>query len=67
MTKKNPKDYQSLSQQLDEVLAKFQDESLDVNEAIVLYERGESLILELSKQLQVAENTIKKIQIKQKA
>jgi exodeoxyribonuclease VII small subunit len=56
-------DYQRLSLDLDEVLAKLQQPNIQVDEAVKLYEQGLKLIDQLEKQLELAENTIKKLQL----
>jgi exodeoxyribonuclease VII small subunit len=51
---KAEKDYQALSLELDEVLAKLQQPDVRVDEAVKLYDQGLSLIEQLEKQLAVA-------------
>lgn len=60
MPKAKP-DYQALKTELDEVMARLQAESLDVDEALKLYERGLTLVKELEAYLETAENTIKEL------
>ncbi len=55
------KDYQALSFELDEVLAALQQPSIQVDEAVKLYEKGLKLIAQLEKHLGEAENTIEKL------
>ena len=57
------KDYQALSLELDEVLAKMQQPDVRVDEAVTLYEQGLKLIEELEKHLHQAENKIKKLKL----
>jgi exodeoxyribonuclease VII small subunit len=57
------KDYQALSLELDEVLAKMQQPDVRVDEAVALYEQGLKLIEELEKHLQQAENKIEKLKL----
>lgn len=59
MTKKVS--YIKLRQELDELLNWFDQEDLDVDEAIVKYEQAIKLTDELEKYLKTAENKIKKI------
>lgn len=59
MTKKI--DYQALSAELDEVMAKLQDESLDVDSALKYYERGLELVQQLEAYLETAENKVRKL------
>ena len=58
MTEKN---YQTLSDELDAVLAKLQDSDVQVDEAVGLYEQGTKLITQLEKHLQTAENKLTKL------
>lgn len=57
------KDYQTLSLELDEVLAKLQAPDVRVDEAVKLYEQGLQLIETLEKQLASAENTIEQLKL----
>jgi exodeoxyribonuclease VII small subunit len=57
------KDYQELSIELDEVLAKLQQPNVQVDDAVKLYEQGLALIEQLEKQLATAENTIEKLKL----
>lgn len=53
--------YQTLSAQLDGILAKLQDPELEVDEAVQLYEQGTKLITQLEKHLKQAENKLTKL------
>ncbi len=53
--------YQQLSVELDEILAKLQNNDLDIDEAVTAYERGIELVKQLEKYLKEAENKVKKI------
>ncbi len=53
--------YQSLRDELDEVLDKIQSDSVDVDEAIKLYEKGIELAKKLEDYLNTAQNKITKI------
>lgn len=55
------KDYQALSLELDEVLAKLQQPDVAIDEAVKMYERGLQLIEELEKHIAEAENKIEKL------
>jgi exodeoxyribonuclease VII small subunit len=57
------KDYQTLSQELDAVLARLQDPDLQVDEAVKLYEEGLGLVRQLEAALQQAENKIERLQL----
>jgi exodeoxyribonuclease VII small subunit len=57
------KDYQALSIELDEVLAKLQQPNVQIDEAVKLYEKGLQLIEQLEKHLQLAENTIERLKL----
>jgi len=59
MTKPNPKsDYSSLKQELDIVMEKMSRDDLNIDEALVEYERGLSLIKQIEDYLKNAENKI---------
>lgn len=55
------KNYQTLKQELDDIIVKIQIENLDVDEAIKLYESGNKLISELKSYLENAEQKISKV------
>jgi exodeoxyribonuclease VII small subunit len=57
------KDYQTLSLELDEVLAKLQQPEVRVDQAVGLYEQGLRLIEQLEKQLEQAENKIEQLKL----
>ncbi len=50
--------YQTLSDELESLLADMQDDSLDIDQALEQYERGLELISQLEKHLQTAETKI---------
>lgn len=52
--------YKNLKSQLDDVLAQLQDESLDIDEAVILHEKGQKLIDQLEKYLDGTSAKIKK-------
>jgi exodeoxyribonuclease VII small subunit len=51
-------DYQALKVELESVMTKLQAEDLDVDEALVLYQRGLELVQQLDGYLKTAENTV---------
>jgi exodeoxyribonuclease VII small subunit len=57
------KDYQTLSTELDEVLARLQQPDIQVDEAVELYEQGLGLISLLDKHLKQAENKIERLKL----
>lgn len=57
------KDYQALSLELDEVLAKLQQPDIQVDEAVKLYDQGLKLIGQLEGHLEKAENTIEQLKL----
>lgn len=63
MTAKKADDYQNLSAELDEVLAKLQQPDVPVDEAVDLYERGAKLVAQLEKRVEQAENRIEQIDL----
>ncbi len=69
MTTKNPKeheqslqDYQALQQELDDIIDKLQSGSIEVDEALGAYERGNEIIKLLQSRLAVAQNKVIKLQ-----
>ena len=50
-----------LQSQLDEILAWFEQENVDLEEAVTKYQQGTKLVALLQERLKTAENTIKKI------
>jgi exodeoxyribonuclease VII small subunit len=54
-------DYNKLKQELDELIVRLEDETLDVDEAIKLYEKAQKVIAEMDKYLKNSEAKIKKI------
>jgi exodeoxyribonuclease VII small subunit len=56
-------DYQTLSAELDGVLAALQQPDVQVDEAVKLYEQGLKLVAQLEKHLQQAENTLAKLKL----
>jgi exodeoxyribonuclease VII small subunit len=56
MTKKI--DYQTLSAELDAIMAELQKDNVDVDDALKHYERGLELVKQLETYLQSAENKI---------
>lgn len=56
-----PIDYKELSQELDQLITKLQSEDVDIDEALVLYERGMTIAEQLQKYLKEAENKVTKI------
>lgn len=60
--KKTDLDYASLKAELDSVLAKLQDETTDIDDALKGYERGIDLTKQLTAYLKTAENKITRLQ-----
>lgn len=57
------KDYQTLNRELEEILDKLQQPGIQVDEAVVLYEKGLALVRALEKQLGEAENKIEHLKL----
>jgi exodeoxyribonuclease VII small subunit len=51
--------YQAMKDELDDVIAQLQTEDLDIDKAVVLYERGQQLTAELQAYLKKAQNRVK--------
>jgi exodeoxyribonuclease VII small subunit len=56
---------QTLSAELDGVLARLQDPDIQVDDAVTLYEQGLKLVAELEKHLKKAENKLTKLKLSQ--
>lgn len=56
-------DYQTLSAELDGVLAALQRPDVQVDDAAKLYEQGLKLIAQIEKQVATAENKIRKLSL----
>ena len=54
-------DFNSLNAELNQVLEVLQAEDIDVDQAVISYERGMQLIEQLEIQLKAAENKITKV------
>lgn len=53
-------DYQALSQELDEIVAKLQSEDVAIDDALQLHKRGIEITKQLEKYLKEAENIVTK-------
>lgn len=51
--------YRELQAELDEVLAELQSDTVDVDEALTLYKKGQELLQKLDARLKAAEHTLK--------
>jgi len=56
--------YQTLSQELEQVLAALQAPDVQVDDAVQLYEQGLKLVAALQQHLAQAENTIKRLAVR---
>ncbi len=56
---KNTKSYQELNSELDKIIAKLEDPSTTIDEAIELYKEADQLIKTLKNYLDKAQNDIK--------
>lgn len=63
MPAKKPKDYQTLSAELEEVLMTLQQPGLAVDNAVKLYEKGSQIVTELEKYITEAEHSLEKIHL----
>jgi exodeoxyribonuclease VII small subunit len=57
-------DYQALSAELDEILARLQSGEVNIDEALPAYERGMALVKELETYLKTAENQVTELKAK---
>lgn len=56
-------DYQTVSSELDQVLAALQNPGVAIDDVVALYERGLALVKELETTLKTAENKITKLRL----
>lgn len=56
--------YQDLKGQLDDIIAKLQDEDLDIDTAIKLHEQGQKVVAELEKYLDKTKHSFEVIKAK---
>ena len=61
MADKTPKSYKQMNEELAEVLAWFESEQVDLDQAVAKYEQAMNLIAAMEDYLQTAEVKIKKI------
>lgn len=64
MPKASKPGYEELKQQLDDVMSAMQQEDLDVDKALELYQKGLELIQDLEKYLKTAENRVTELKAK---
>lgn len=62
----SPKNYRQMSEELADVLAWFEQDNIDIDEAVDKYELALKLINDMEKYLKETENKIKKISTKEK-
>lgn len=53
--------YQNLTAELDDILASLQSGTVNIDQALIQYERGLKIISKLEEQLKTAENKITKL------
>lgn len=56
--------YTDINNELDEVLEQLEADTIDVDTAVKLYEKGLKLVRELEARLEIAENTIRELKSK---
>ena len=61
MAQKKPLDYKELNNELDDILDQLQNPETDIDEALLLYARGQKVVKELEQYLKTAENSVKKL------
>lgn len=64
MAQKPSKSYRQMSEELAELIAWFESEQVDLDEAVIKYEQAVRLLDEMEKYLKTAETKIKKIAAK---
>ncbi len=55
-------DYRQLQQELDDIMSRLQLGELDIDEAVSDYSRGSEIVELMKQRLEVAQNTVTKIQ-----
>jgi len=63
MTKTSPPSYQQLHEELERVLSALQSPTVQVDEAVQLYEQGLGLVKALKQHLTQAENKMKQLKL----
>ena len=66
MADKHTINYQELSNELESIIDKLQDDTTSIEESLKLYERGVTITKELKDYLVGAENSLKKISAESK-
>jgi exodeoxyribonuclease VII small subunit len=61
---KPPVNYETLKNELDDIMLELQREDLDVDKALEYYQRGLELVQALENYLKTAENTVKELKAK---
>jgi len=61
MTKNKANEYNSLKQELDELIIKLQDDDTSIDQSLELYQRGVEITRRLSDYLHKAENKLSQI------
>jgi exodeoxyribonuclease VII small subunit len=64
--KQSPKNYRQMSDNLADILTWFEQESIDIDQAITKYQQALGLLDDMETYLKTAENKIKRISVKQK-
>lgn len=54
-------DYEKLTRELEEIVAKLQDDATSIDEALKLYEKGKEITSKLEEYLKTAKNKLLKI------
>lgn len=64
MTDKSTKSYRQMNAQLAEIMAWFEGEQVDLDQAVAKYEQAMKLLADMENYLKTAQNKIKKIAAK---
>ncbi len=64
MPKASPKSYREMSAQLEQLLAWFEGDNLDLDEAVAKHQQAVELIKKMEAYLKTAENKVRKLSIK---
>jgi exodeoxyribonuclease VII small subunit len=63
MAKNQPKNYQQLSEELNQLIDWFEGDAVNLDEAVDKYEQAMALLKRMEEHLKTAENKVKKISV----
>jgi len=63
-TSKNPKSYQQMADELNQLVSWFESDAVNLDEAVAKYEQALELLGQMESYLKTAQNKVKKIAVK---